>query len=322
MAGNGSDSLDPKDFGDFPKNLLEFTDQFATDDDCREYLIRLRWPAGFVCPWCGGTRAWQTIRGQFFCASCKVQTSATAGTVLHRSRVPLRGWFLAMWLACTQKTGLSAAGLQRALGLGSYRTAWLLLQKLRAAMVRLGRERLSGLVEVDEAYVGGQEAGVRGRQLVSKCLVLVAVELDGDRMQRIRLRHVANASGGCLGQFVNDCVEPGSTVHTDGWRGYGDLQQAGYEHHVTPTRGDDEITAAEFPHVHLVVSLLKRWLIGTHQGAVGAKHLQLYLDEFTFRFNRRKSRHVGNIFFRLAEELVVKEAITYQGLKSRTGPSS
>ncbi len=320
MAGIAPRESSTKDSGDFPRNLLEFTERFATEGDCREYLKCLRWPDGFVCPRCGGTRAWATRRGQYFCAACKRQTSVTAGTVLHKSRVPLRGWFLAMWLACTQQTGLSAAGLRRKLGIGSYRTAWLLMQKLRAAMVRLNRKRLKGLVEVDEAYVGGQEEGVSGCRLVNKCLVLVAVELDGDRMGRIRMRHVGDASARSLRGFVGDSVEPGSTVHTDGWSGYAGLERAGYVHQVTPTRGDEEITAAEFPHVHLVISLLKRWLAGTHQGGVGSKHLQGYLDEFAFRFNRRKSRHVGKIFFRLAEQLVLHETTTYKGLMAREDP--
>ena len=145
-----------------------------------------------------------------FCAACKKHASPTAGTGLRKSRVPLRSWFLAMWLACTQKTGLSAAGLQRTPGLGSYRTAWLLLQKLRSAMVRLGRERLEGTVGIDEADIGGAESGVRGRQLAGKCLVVVAVELHGGAMGRIRLRHVADASGGSLGELLRHCVEPGS----------------------------------------------------------------------------------------------------------------
>ena len=226
-----------------------------------------------------------------------------------------------MWLACTQNTGHSAGGLQRTLGLGSYRTAWLLLQKLRTAKVRLDRERLEGTVEVDETYVGGSEEGVRGRQLVSKCVVLVAVEPDGDRMGRIRLRHVADASGRSLGGFIRDCVDQGSTVHTVGWRGYAGPERAGYVHQVTPTRGDDAITAAEFPHVHLVVSLLKCWLTGTHQGGVGSKLLQLYLDEFTFRFNRRKSRHVGKIFYRLRQQMMLRQTTTYKGRKERMAPS-
>ena len=321
MAETVAATSSAKNFPEFPRDILAFTDRFKTDQDCLRYLTQIRWPQGFVCPSCAGRRAWLTQRGEWFCAHCKRQTSVTAGTVLQKARVPVRAWFLAMWLVCTQKTGLSAAGLQRALGLGSYRTAWLLLQKLRAAMVCLERERLTGLVEVDETYIGGAEEGVRGRQLVSKCVVLVAVELEGERMGRIRLRHVADASGGSLGEFVRNCVEPGSTVHTDGWRGYASLERAGYVHRVTPTRGDDAVTAAEFPHVHLVTALLKRWLTGKHQGGVGPKHLQGYLDEFVFRFNRRKSKHVGKIFYRLAEQLVLHETMTYEALKARNGPS-
>lgn len=220
-----------------------------------------------------------------FSATCRRQTPPPAGTVLHKSRIPLRGWFLAPWLACTQKTGLSAAGMQRSLGLGSYRTAWLLLQKLRAEILRLDRARLQGTVEMDETHLGGTGSGVRGRQLAGKCLVVVAVELDGDAVGRIRLRHLADATAGSLGEFVRDSVEPGSTVHTDGWKGYANLKRAGYEHRVSVMHGDAVVTEAEFPHVHLVSSLLKRWLLGTHRGSVGSKHLQGYLDEF--RFNLR-----------------------------------
>ncbi len=283
--------------------------------------MQIRWPHGFIGPRCQGTRAWPTRRRQLRCASCKQLTSATAGTVLHKSRVPLRGWFLAMWLGGTQKTGLGAAGLQRALGLGSCRTAWLLLQKLRSALARGDRERLAGTVAVDETSVGGSEEGVRGHQPVSKCPVPVAVELDGERMGRIRLRHVAAASGHSSGGFIGDCAEAGSTVHTDGWRGCTGPERAGSVHAVTPTGGDDEIATAECPHVPLVVSLLKRWLTGTHQGGVGPQHLQLYPDEFTFRFNRRKSRHVGKIIYRSAEQLMVRQTITYKGLTARRTPS-
>ena len=242
LEGGGSAGID---VDSFPGNLPEFTQRFATEQACRSYLSRLRWLHGFVSPQCGRRRAWPTARGTMFCAACKKQTSPTAGTVLHKSRAPLCSWFLAMWLACTQRTGLSAAGLQRTLGLGSYCTAWLLLQKLRPTMVRLGRERLEGTVAIDEAYLGEAESGVRGRQLAGRCLV--AVELHGGAMGRIRLRHVADAPGSSLGEFVRDCVGPGSEGHTDGWRGYSSLQRDGHRRRAAVTRGDAESTQAESP---------------------------------------------------------------------------
>jgi len=295
----------------FPTNMVEFVKTFATEDACTDYLAEVRWPEGFVCPACGCGRGWATARGTFFCAECERQTSLTAGTIFHKTRVPLRSWFLGMWLMCTQKTGLSAAGLQRELGLGSYRTAWLMLQKLRQAMVRVGREPLQGSVEVDEAYLGGEEEGVRGRQLLGKALVVIGVELSGRKVGRARLRHVPDASGQSLVGFVTDCVDPGAKVHTDGWTGYAGLTKAGYRHKVTVIDGGEEFATKVFPHVHLVVSLLKRWLLATHQGNVSPKHLQRYLDEFAFRFNRRRSRHVGKLFHRLMEQLVLRQAQTY-----------
>lgn len=296
----------------FPRNLVEFMERFATDEACTDYLLGLRWPEGFVCPACRDRRGWPTARGTIFCGGCHRQTSLTAGTILHKTRVPLRSWFLAMWLACTQKTGLSAKGLQRELGLGSYRTAWLLLQKLRQAMVRLGRDPLCGAVEVDETYFGGEEEGVRGRKLVGKALVVMAVELEGRKLGRVRLRHLPDASGPSLVDFVVEAVEAGSKVHTDGWKGYRGLAEAGYGHRVTHTLGDETLAVEVFPHVHLVASLLKRWLGATHQGKVSHKHLQRYLDEFVFRFNRRRSRHVGKLFHRLAEQLCLRQAQTYR----------
>jgi len=295
----------------FPRNLLEFLDRFGTDESCLEYLRDTRWPEGFKCPSCGSDEGWLTQRGTIYCRGCDHQTSVTAGTILHNSRTPVRKWFLAGWLLCTQKTGVSAKTLQRELSIG-YKTAWLILQKLRSAMVRTSPDRLSKTVEVDETYVGGEEAGVSGRQLIGKALVAIAVELDGKKVGRIRLRHVPNASGKSLVGFIADCVEKGAVVHTDDWNGYNGVKAAGYVHTITPTLADSERALKYFPHVHLVASLLKRWLGATHQGGVRKQHFQGYLDEYTFRFNRRRSRYVGKIFHRLVEQMVVRKAKTYR----------
>lgn len=302
---------------EFPRNMMEFLDKFGTDAVCLEYLRRVRWAEGFICPECGSGDGWTTARGTIYCGGCDRQTSVTAGTILHSSRTPLRKWFAGMWLLCTQKTGVSAKTLQRELKVG-YKTAWLMLQKLRRAMVRAERSPLVGTVEVDETYVGGEETGVGGRELVGKALVVIAVELDGKKIERIRLRHVPNASGASLVGFISDYVAKGSKVHTDDWNGYNGVQAAGYPHRVTPIQGDPARAIKFFPHVHLIASLLKRWLGATHQGAVQKKHLQVYLDEYVFRLNRRRSKHVGNIFRRLVEQTVIHKAKSYKEITSAT----
>ena len=289
---------------------MEFVDRFATEAACLEYLRAVRWSDGFVCPECGMHDGWVTARGTTYCRGCDRQTSSTAGTILHNSRTEIRKWFMAVWLLCTQKTGVSAKTLQRDLKVG-YKTAWLMLQKLRQATVRVERSLLSGAVEVDETYIGGEESGIGGRELVGKALVAIAVELDGKKVGRIRLRHVPNASGNSLLGFIADCVEKGAKVHTDDWNGYNGVRAAGYTHRITPVRGDVDRALKFFPHVHLVASLLKRWLGATHQGRVHKQHLQAYLDEYAFRFNRRRSRHVGKIFYRLIEQMVIHKAKPY-----------
>lgn len=291
--------------------MMEFLDKFDTDEVCLDYLRTVRWVQGFICPACGSGDGWTTARGTIYCGGCDRQTSVTAGTILHNSRTPIRKWFVGMWLLCTQKTGVSAKTLQRELKVG-YKTAWLMLQKLRRAMVRAERTPLVGTIEVDETYVGGEETGVGGRELVGKALVVIAVELNGKKIERIRLRHVPNASGQSLVGFISDYVAKGSKVHTDDWNGYNGVQEAGYTHRVTPIQGDPERAIKFFPHVHLIASLLKRWLGATHQGAVQKKHLQVYLDEYVFRFNRRHSRHVGKIFRRLVEQMVIHKAKSYK----------
>lgn len=294
----------------FPQNLMEFVDRFATEAACLEYLRAVRWSDGFVCPECGRNDGWVTARGTMYCRGCDRQTSPTAGTILHNSRTEIRKWFMAVWLLCTQKTGVSAKTLQRDLKVG-YKTAWLMLQKLRQATVRAERSLLSGAVEVDETYIGGEESGIGGRELVGKALAVIAVELDGKKVGRIRLRHVPDASGNSLLGFIADCVEKGAKVHTDDWNGYNGVRAAGYAHRITPIRGDADRALKFFPHVHLVASLLKRWLGATHQGRVHKQHLQAYLDEYAFRFNRRRSRHVGKIFHRLIEQMVIHKAKPY-----------
>jgi transposase-like protein len=313
---SGSETPDLRAEADFPKNMMEFLDRFATDRTCLEYLRGVRWSKGFVCPCCGSRQGWTTSRGTIFCGQCQRQTSPTAGTILHQCRTPLRKWFLAAWLFCTQKTGVSAKTLERELKVG-YKTAWLMLQKLRQATVRAERSPLTGKVEADETYIGGEESGVVGRQLLGKALIAIAVELDGKKVGRVRLRHVPDASGSSLVGFLQDYVAQGATVHTDDWNGYNGVQAAGFTHRVTPVHGDPERARKYFPHVHLVASLLKRWLASTHQGRVQKEHLQAYLDEYAFRFNRRRSKHVGKIFFRLMEQMVVHKAKAYREIVSR-----
>lgn len=285
---------------DYPRTLLEFEQRFSSDQACRDYLFRLRWPDGFQCPRCQHQDAWQTERGLYHCKHCNFQTSITAGTIFQDTGKPLLLWFRAMWYITNQKHGVSALGLQRALGLGSYRTAWTWLHKLRYAMVRPGRDRLSGIVEVDETYIGGQKPGKRGRGAVGKALVVVAAQEDSNRIGRIRLHRVVDASAKSLEAAVQDCIEPGTVVRTDDWSGYSQLESLGYAHQVI--RQESHIGENLLPLVNRVVSLLKRWLLGTHQGAVNVSHLDYYLDEFTFRFNRRTSRSRGKLFYRIVQQ--------------------
>jgi transposase-like protein len=298
---------------EFSGTLVDVESRFGSERACWDYLVKLRWPEGFRCPRCGGRTAWTTTRRLFVCATCQHQASVTAGTIFQDRRKPLMLWFRAMWWITAQKQGASALELQRVLGLGSYVTAWTWLHKLRRAMVRPGRDRLQGRVELDELFVGGIEEGVRGRQTETKALVAVACEERGKGIGRIRLRRVPDASRSSLEAFIAEAVEPGSLVHTDGWEGYADLTKKGYRHRVTVAE-TPRLASRLFPRVHLVASLLKRWLLGTHQGAVSHAHLDYYLDEFTFRFNRRTSRSRGKLFQRLVEQALAVDPVPYKKL--------
>ncbi|MEO6593898.1 MAG: IS1595 family transposase [Planctomycetota bacterium] len=289
---------------DYPRTLQEFNQRFSTEQHCREYLLGLRWPDGFRCPSCSSTKAWKTRAGHLQCSACQRRVSPTAGTIFEGTRKPLRLWFMAMWFVTSQKNGGSALGLKRMLGLGSYQTAWSWLHKLRRAMVRPDRDRLRGRVEVDECFVGGIQEGADGRG-TKKAIVVIAIEiLHPKGFGRIRLGHVPNATSASLVRFVKASVEPGSVVHTDGWSGYRPLEDQGYGREVTNLAKSGEPAHVEMPGVHRIASLLKRWLLGTHQGAVSAKHLSYYLDEFAFRFNRRTSKARGLLFYRLLQQAV------------------
>lgn len=264
----------PRAGRDYPRDWHELLAWFPDEAACRAYLERLRWPEGFVCPACGGRGGWRTGRGLLLCAACRHATSVTAGTIFEGTRTPLRTWFAACWYVTSQKQGASALGLGQALSLGSYQTAWAMLHRLRRAMVRPGRERLSGLVEVDESYVGGEEEGVAGRETDDKAIVAIACELREPRgFGRVRLRRVDDVSAASLLPFVVDSVEPGAVVHTDGWGGYKGLAAAGYAHTRTVISASGDPAHVSMPAVHRVASLLKRWLLGTHQGAVSNDHL-------------------------------------------------
>lgn len=297
---------------DYPKTAVEFRDWFATEAACREYLVRLRWPDGVRCPDCAASEIWSMKPPFYRCAQCSYDFTVTAGTLFADTHKPLRLWFEAIWYVTNQKLGASALGVQRVLGLGSYRTAWNWLHKLRWAMVRPGRDRLAGVVEVDETFIGGPEPGKRGRGAAGKSLVLIAAQADGRKIGRIRLARIADASAASLEPAIRQAVEPGACIQTDGWVGYSGLKALGYKREVV--RPATELGENLLPRVNRVASLLKRWLLGTHQGAVGPNHLDYYLDEFTFRFNRRNSRSRGLLFYRLMQQAVALQPVAGKAL--------
>jgi len=291
---------------DYPGTFQEFDKWFDSETSCLEYIGKLRWPEGFICPGCGEKPDAPSVmgRGLFLCRKCKRQTSIIAGTLFHGSHKPLRTWFLAMWFVTSQKHGASALGLKRVLGLGSYNTAWAWLHKLRRAMVRPGREQLTGEVEVDETYVGGVGTKVRGRGAKRKTIVAIAAEVRGRSTGRIRMAKIPDLSALSLRRFVGGNVQRGAGLRTDAWSGYNGIEVMGYKHIVTNISDSGDPAHVVMPRVHRVASLLDRWWLGIHQGAVRPQHLDYYLDEFTFRFNRRTSKARGLLFYRLMEQAI------------------
>lgn len=288
---------------DYPGTYQELLAWFPDDAACAAYLEKLRWPDGFTCPVCNCGDYWRTRRGWLMCAECGRKTSVTAGTIFHRTRTPLTTWFAAIWFITSQKNGVSAQGLQRVLGFGSYETAWAWMHKLRRAMVRPEREQLAGDVELDEIFVGGRATGHLGAS-TTKVPIMVAVErADRGRLGRVRMEVADRPNTGAILDFARSTIAEGSTIHTDGTMLFRKLPSFGFQHdYVAGYKAEDLDTV--MPGVHLVSSLVKRRLAGTLHYAASRRHLDYYLDEFTFRFNRRKSAKRGLLFYRLLQQAV------------------
>ena len=317
--------LAPKAGQDYPTDWNEFLTWFASEEACLSYLEKLRWPAGFVCPACSCiNQPYRSSRGRLVCRDCGHQCTVTAGTIFEKTRTPLRVWLAAAWYATSQKQGVNALGLQRVLGLGSYQTAWAMLHRFRAAMVRPGRERLHGKVEVDETYLAISDRQgpitTKGRKHnTAKTLIVIAVEmLEPKGFGRIRLQRIRDDSSASVLSFVHEVIEPGATVHTDGLASYRTLPDLGYVHERTVMLGSDIAAHVSMPGVHRVAALLKRWILGTHHGAVQPAHLDAYLDEFVFRFNRRSSSSRRMLFYRLLQQAVVTSPVTYGDVVKKT----
>jgi ISXO2-like transposase domain/Transposase zinc-ribbon domain len=275
--------------------ILEFQQQFATEAACRDYLFLCRWPDGFACRRCGADEvgAMHRARRVWQCKKCGAQTSVTAGTVMHNTQTPLRLWFWAAYLVATHHPGISAVQLQRQLGIARHETAWMLLHKLRRAMVAPEREPLKREIEIDEFFLGGHEKGLKGgRARGKKVLCAVAVEVRGRGSGRLRLGVIQDASGDSLQAFAQATTEPGAIVNSDGWLGYRGLPAVGFEHRPW---SPSSVTAGEEPYLpraHRAISNLKAWLHGTHRGT-SRRHLPAYLDEYVFRHNRRRTPHAA-----------------------------
>jgi transposase-like protein len=296
---------------DFPRTATEFEERFATEEDCRAYWIEARWGGKPACARCGSTYVWPIRNGTTFeCRDCDHQTSLTAGTVLEKTRKPLKMWFRAVFEISTRRTGISAMDLMRIMGFGSYKTAWTWLHKLRAALVRPEREPLGPFVEMDEALVGGK--GGPHKEL----LVLVAAEAGG----RVRLAHAATNDRVTLKRFADGQVATDARVTTDGLASY-DADSLGSRPHEAKVQTKAERRESDaIQSCHWAVSLLKRWLLGTHAGAVAPKHLQAYLDEYAFRHNRRRTNGVGRVAARVIEQLVARRPLTMRSLIDDTRP--
>lgn len=301
---------------EYPKNLQEFDRLFPDDSSCLKFLEQVRWGDAFVCQKCSHNEFWQNATGLRQCRACEFKNSVKTNSIFEKSKLGLKLWFYAIWWIASQKNGVSALSLHRFLGIGSYESSWLLLHKIRSAMVFAERSQLQGHVEIDEAFLGGVSSGKRGRGSENKQLIVIAAEFSGNKkIGRIRIQRSPDASAKSLESFINANIATGSDIHTDGWKGYSGVKDLGYAHHVVKasTVDPDEL----LPRIGIVTSLLKRWLLGTHQGRLDIKHMDSYLEEFVFRFNRRTSKSRGLLFQRIVENSFKTEAMTYDKLTSR-----
>ena len=290
----------------FPKNQQELEKTFSTNERCRDYLLQLKFPNGYVCPKCEHKEYWTRDNGKYKCKNCRYELSVMAGTIFQDTKIDLTIWFRAIWNFIVNKNGMSAVSLERSLGI-SYKSAWIMLHKIRKSMIRPSREKLNGTIEVDECFIGGVASGKRGRGADKKTLVAIGVEVNNGITGRIRMQVVENASSESLVGFIENNIEKQSHVITDGWKSYKTLSNFDYKH-------SSRIENGKLPCVHMTISLLKRWMLGTHQGAIVKEHLQEYLDEFTFRFNRRKSKSRGLLFQRVLENAIKIESTVYKNL--------
>jgi transposase-like protein len=300
-----------------PEHQLGFERMFTTEEQCIQYIMELKWPEGYECPRCKNKFYWLGKKKRIICSKCEFQTTVISGTIFEQTNKPLMLWFRAIWWMVAQKNGVSAVGLQKILGLGSYQTAWTWLQKLRLLTVVPDRQKLSGEVEVDETFIGGEKAGKRGRGSENKSVVAVAVEVLEKGTGRIRLQIIPSASAEDLTLFITTHIERGSTVITDGWNGYNEIAKKGYTHHIEKLYEKENLDQM-LSNAHKVASLLKRWLIGTHQNYVSQNRLQNYLEEFVFRYNRRKSGSRGLLFQRIMEQAVKHNPVKYKEIMNNS----
>lgn len=300
---------------EYPDTMREFFEMFPDEKSCLEYLVNLRWPEGYICLSCGQSCIpWYESRNRLGCSLCRSKVTVTAGTLFEKTRTPLTTWLDAAWHVTTAKNGLSAKTLERTLGT-SYHVAWMMLQRFRVAMVNAEREKLAGTVEVDETLIGGVEHGGKRGRGTDKEIVVIAVEIkEGKGFGRTRMRHIPDASGDSLIPFIQDTISTDATLVTDGWNGYSKITDHGYVRDIRNISASDDFAHVAMPGVHRLASLLKRWILGTHQGSVSDMHLQAYLEEYIFRFNRRNSKSRGLVFKRLIEYALKSPPITQEDI--------